>query len=128
MLLLEEVGERPYRIDRQLTQLRLAGALERLAGVVVGDFVGCAEKDGSAPDAEAVIAERLGGRGIPILAGAPVGHGERNRARPARRAGSRRRRRRHRRFLEGAGHVVDATAQRSGRAAMNGRLVAAESR
>lgn len=82
VLFLEEIGERPYRIDRQLTQLRLAGALDRLAGVVLGDFVGCAEKDGGAPDAEAVLAERLAGRGIPVVAGAPVGHGTRNRAMP----------------------------------------------
>ncbi len=82
VLFIEDVGERPYRIDRQLTQLRLAGALDGLAGVVVGDFVGCVEKDGSGPDAEAVIAERLGGLGIPVVAGAPVGHGERNRALP----------------------------------------------
>jgi muramoyltetrapeptide carboxypeptidase len=82
VLLLEDIGERPYRIDRQLTQLRLAGALERLAGVVLGDFVGCVEKDGSGPDAEAVLAERLGARGVPIVAGAPIGHGERNRAVP----------------------------------------------
>ena len=82
VLFLEDVGERPYRIDRQLTQLRLAGALDRLAGVVLGDFVGCVEKDGSGPDAEAVLAERLGARGIPVLAGAPIGHGERNRALP----------------------------------------------
>jgi muramoyltetrapeptide carboxypeptidase len=82
VLLIEEVGERPYRIDRQLTQLRLAGALSNLAGVVVGDLVGCAEKDGSPPDAEAVIVERLGTLGVPILAGAPVGHGKRNRALP----------------------------------------------
>jgi len=82
ILFLEEIGERPYRIDRQLTQLELAGALPRLAGVVVGDFVGCAEKDGSAPDAETVLVERLGRRGIPIVAGAPIGHGSRNRAIP----------------------------------------------
>jgi muramoyltetrapeptide carboxypeptidase len=82
VLLIEEVGERPYRIDRQLTQLRLSGALDRLAGVVVGGLVGCTEKDGSPPEAEAVIAERLGGRGIPVLAGAPIGHGPRNRAVP----------------------------------------------
>jgi len=82
VLFLEDVGERPYRIDRQLTQLRLAGALDRLAGVVLGDFVGCVEKDGTGPDAEAVLAERLGARGIPVLAGAPIGHGERNRALP----------------------------------------------
>ncbi|HEY2748265.1 MAG TPA: LD-carboxypeptidase, partial [Polyangia bacterium] len=82
ILLLEEIGERPYRIDRQLTQLGLARALDGLAGVVLGDFVGCAEKDGSAPDAEAVLAERLAARGIPVVAGAPIGHGARNRALP----------------------------------------------
>jgi muramoyltetrapeptide carboxypeptidase len=82
VLLLEEVGERPYRIDRQLTQLRLAGALARLGGVVLGDFIDCVEKDGSGPDAEAVLAERLGGLGVPVLAGVPVGHGKRNRALP----------------------------------------------
>ncbi|HXU74752.1 MAG TPA: LD-carboxypeptidase [Polyangia bacterium] len=82
VLLLEEIGERPYRIDRQLTQLRLAGVLDRLAGVVLGDFVGCAEKDASPPDAEAVLAERLAGHGIPLLAGAPIGHAARNRAVP----------------------------------------------
>jgi len=82
ILFLEDVGERPYRVDRQLTQLRLAGALDRVAGVVLGDFIGCVEKDGSAPDAEAVITERLAGRGVPIVAGAPIGHGERNRALP----------------------------------------------
>lgn len=82
LLFLEEIGERPYRIDRQLTQLELSGALDGLAGVVLGDFVGCAEKDGSAPDAEAVLVERLGRRGIPIVTGAPIGHASRNHAVP----------------------------------------------
>ena len=82
LLFLEDVGERPYRIDRQLTQLRLSGALDRVAGVVLGDFIGCVEKDGSAPDAATVLAERLAGHGIPVVAGAPIGHGERNRAIP----------------------------------------------
>jgi muramoyltetrapeptide carboxypeptidase len=82
VLFLEEIGERPYRIDRQLTQLELSGALDGLAGVVVGDFIGCAEKDGSAPDAETVLVERLGRRGIPVVTGAPIGHGSRNRAIP----------------------------------------------
>jgi muramoyltetrapeptide carboxypeptidase len=82
LLFLEDVGERPYRLDRQLTQLRLAGALDRVAGVILGDFIGCVEKDGSGPDAEAVLTERLAGRGIPVVAGAPIGHGERNRALP----------------------------------------------
>lgn len=75
ILLLEEVGEQPYRIDRALTQLRLAGALEGVRGVVIGDLEKCEQ-----PTAEAVIVERLGK--VPIVAGAPVGHGQRNRALP----------------------------------------------
>jgi muramoyltetrapeptide carboxypeptidase len=82
VLLLEEVGERPYRVDRQLTQLGLAGALGGLRGVVLGDFVACVEKDGSPPDVEAVVAERFAGLGVPVVAGAPIGHGPRNRAVP----------------------------------------------
>ncbi len=82
VLLLEEVGERPYRIDRALTQLILSGALGGVRGAIIGDLIGCAEADGSAPSAEQVIAERLGRFGIPVVAGAPVGHGERNRALP----------------------------------------------
>jgi muramoyltetrapeptide carboxypeptidase len=82
VLLLEDVGERPYRVDRALTQLELSGAFRRLAGAVLGDFVGCVEKDGSPPTVEEVLRERLGRFGVPILAGAPVGHGRRNRALP----------------------------------------------
>jgi muramoyltetrapeptide carboxypeptidase len=82
VLLLEEVGERPYRIDRALTQLALAGALDQLAGVVIGDLVLCEEKDGSPPNAEEVVLERLSHLGVPVVAGAPIGHGTRNRALP----------------------------------------------
>jgi muramoyltetrapeptide carboxypeptidase len=80
VLLLEEVGEKPYRIDRALTQLELAGALKGVRGVVIGDLQHCEEP--KPPTAEEVIAERLGRLGVPILAGAPVGHGDRNRALP----------------------------------------------
>jgi muramoyltetrapeptide carboxypeptidase len=82
VLLLEEIGERPYRIDRALTQLAEAGGLRGLAGCVVGDLVGCAERDGSPPSALEVIAERLGRLGVPVVAGAPIGHATRNRAVP----------------------------------------------
>ncbi len=80
VLLLEEIGERPYRLDRALTQLLLAGALHRIRAVVVGDLVQCEQAEMPAP--EAVVAERLGALGVPIVAGAPIGHGARNRAVP----------------------------------------------
>ncbi len=78
ILFLEETGERPYRIDRTLTQLQLAGAFDRITGVLLGDLIGCAEKDGSGPSAEEVILERVTHLGVPVLAGAPFGHGVRN--------------------------------------------------
>jgi muramoyltetrapeptide carboxypeptidase len=83
VLLLEEVGERPYRIDRALTHLALAGALDGLRGVVLGDLHRCEEPiTPNSPSADEVVVERLASRGIPIVAGAPIGHGARNRAVP----------------------------------------------
>lgn len=78
ILLLEEVGEAPYRIDRALTQLLLAGLLDQVAGVIVGELTDC-QGVGQALD---VVGERLGSLGVPVLAGAPIGHGGRNRAVP----------------------------------------------
>jgi len=85
ILFLEEVGERPYRIDRLLTHLELAGVFAAVAGVVVGDLVGCeepAESRASSPSAIEVVRERLGRLPIPVALGAHIGHGERNVALP----------------------------------------------
>ncbi len=85
VLLLEEVGERPYRIDRALTQLELAGALVGLRGVVLGDLLKCHEPvtdTHASPTAEEVVTERLARLGVPLLGGMPTGHGKRNRALP----------------------------------------------
>jgi muramoyltetrapeptide carboxypeptidase len=80
VLLLEEVSERPYRIDRSLTQLISAGALAGVRGVVVGALHRCDEPD--MPTPEEVVRERLAPLGVPIVAGAPIGHAARNRAVP----------------------------------------------
>lgn len=69
ILLIEEVDEAPYRIDRMLTQLLRAGALAGLTGVAIGQLTNCGD------DALAVIVERLAGLGVPMLAGLSVGHG-----------------------------------------------------
>jgi muramoyltetrapeptide carboxypeptidase len=45
ILLLEEVDEPPYRIDRMLNQLRLAGILPKMNGIIMGGFTGCVETD-----------------------------------------------------------------------------------
>lgn len=73
ILLIEEVDEAPYRVDRMLTQLRRSGALRGLAGVVVGQFTNCADRwPTSILD---VLGERLYDLGVPVLGGLPIGHG-----------------------------------------------------
>ncbi|MCX5741269.1 MAG: LD-carboxypeptidase [Proteobacteria bacterium] len=80
ILLLEEVGERPYELDRYLTQLALTGALRKPCAFVIGDLDKCEpQTPNDPPDAALrVMIERLSGR--PTAVGAPVGHGSRNEA------------------------------------------------
>jgi muramoyltetrapeptide carboxypeptidase len=73
VLLLEEVDEPPYKVDRMLTHLRRAGALDGVAGIAVGQFTRCAD-DWPVTVAD-VLTERLAGLGVPVLGGLPVGHG-----------------------------------------------------
>ncbi|MFC0533121.1 S66 peptidase family protein [Phytohabitans kaempferiae] len=73
ILLVEDVGEAPYKVDRMLTHLRRAGVLAGLAGVAVGQFTDCA--DGWDVTVAQVLAERLGDLGVPVLGGLPIGHG-----------------------------------------------------
>lgn len=71
VLFLEDVGEPAYRIDRMLTQLIRAGALDGVRAVVVGDWDRC----GPEAEIDAVLRERLGPLGVPVLAGLEFGHG-----------------------------------------------------
>jgi muramoyltetrapeptide carboxypeptidase len=73
VLLVEEVQEPPYKVDRMLTHLRRCGALDGIAGVAVGQFTECA--DGWDTTVVDVLTERLGDLGVPVLGGLPVGHG-----------------------------------------------------
>jgi len=79
VLVLEDVTEAPYRVDRMLTSLRLAGHLGNASALVFGGFDHCAPgADGRTVDD--VIAERTADLGVPVLAAAPFGHGARNEA------------------------------------------------
>ncbi len=86
ILLLEDVGERAYRIDRFLTTLRLHGVFEKVAAVVLGQFIDCFESEGRT--VESVLEATFGDAPFPILRDVPVGHGEANQpvplGRPAR--------------------------------------------
>lgn len=73
ILLIEEVGEHAYRLDRLLSHLKLAGVLAAAAGIAVGGITDTpAMADG--PEAMEVIHDRLGGLGIPVAVGFPFGH------------------------------------------------------
>jgi muramoyltetrapeptide carboxypeptidase len=76
ILAIEEVGERPYRMDRALTHLLASGALRGIRGVVVGQLVACEEPaDGIVgPSAAEVVHERLATLGVPVVTGFPFGH------------------------------------------------------
>lgn len=77
VLLLEDVTERPYRIDRMLTTLEVGGHLAAAAAVVLGDFEQCAPgPDGVTVDE--VLCDRLLPLGVPVVSGLPIGHGLRN--------------------------------------------------
>ena len=77
VLLLEDVGERPYRLDRMWTHLALAGVFRQVRGIVLGDFSGCEDKDADYSSAQ-VLRELAIQAGLPCAAGFPIGHGARN--------------------------------------------------
>jgi muramoyltetrapeptide carboxypeptidase len=73
VLFLEDIGERPYRIHRMLTQLTQAGVLGRVAALVFGEFPGCDEPGGD-PAIRDVLRDFTAGFGGPVLFGFPSGH------------------------------------------------------
>jgi muramoyltetrapeptide carboxypeptidase len=81
ILFLEDCGEAPYRIDRMITQLRLAGKLDRVAGILLGSFRDCEAEEGGY-SSEDVLRDLLSDLGVPVLAGFPAGHGAENWALP----------------------------------------------
>lgn len=70
IVFLEDVGEKPYRIDRMLTQLLLSGSLEHARGVILGSFMNC----GTGNAIETIAAERFSSLPIPVMSGFPSGH------------------------------------------------------
>ena len=77
ILVLEDIGEEPYRIDRMLTHWRIKGVLQDLAGLAFGNFLNCEdqEKDKSQSfSVEEILKERSSDLNIPVIADLPVGH------------------------------------------------------
>jgi muramoyltetrapeptide carboxypeptidase len=74
ILFLEDRGEAPYRLDRMLFQMKLAGCFEGLAGLILGDFIDC----GAPEDVIKIFSGLFQDSEIPILAGLESGHGKQN--------------------------------------------------
>lgn len=74
LLMLEDRGEALYRLDRKITQLRLAGIFERINGLILGEFLDC----GNIEDIWRMIAEQVRMYAFPVVAGLPFGHGGAN--------------------------------------------------
>jgi muramoyltetrapeptide carboxypeptidase len=80
LLFLEDTDEKPYRIERMLTHLKMAGKLDRLSGLVFGDFTRC-EGEGTR-DVRQVIGELFAEAPYPVVMGMAAGHGQENLALP----------------------------------------------
>ncbi|QNI88949.1 LD-carboxypeptidase [Synechococcus sp. ROS8604] len=82
ILVLEDVGEAPYRVDRMLTQWRSSGLLRGLAGVATGRFSWKGEVEPGDFSMDGILEERLSDLGIPLVMNLPLGHGLPNMALP----------------------------------------------
>jgi muramoyltetrapeptide carboxypeptidase len=74
LLVLEDVGEAMYRVDRMLTQLRLSGALAGVRGIIFGHCTECPESDDGERPLDEVLAEVADALEVPCVAGVPIGH------------------------------------------------------
>jgi muramoyltetrapeptide carboxypeptidase len=74
ILMFEDRGEKSYRIDRMLTQMKLAGCFDHIAGLILGSFIDCGEMD----DIFRVVDNIFENESLPILAGFDFGHGRHN--------------------------------------------------
>jgi muramoyltetrapeptide carboxypeptidase len=96
IVVLEDIGEAPYRVDRLLRQMLDSGSIDEAAAIVLGEFSGTTFPDGASWDLEAIVTDALESHGVPLYSGAPIGHGARNRA-----------------FVLGSACVIDGSELRS---------------
>ncbi len=75
VLLLEDVGERPYRLDRMFWQLEQAGAFGNIKGLLLGQFPGCFKDEGEKHFFLRRVRHMFEARGIPVITDLPFGHG-----------------------------------------------------
>jgi muramoyltetrapeptide carboxypeptidase len=74
ILFMEDVDEKPFRIDRMLMQLRHSGALDGVRGIVFGDMKGCSPPFDAGYGLEEVLLQSLAGLDVPVAIGLSSGH------------------------------------------------------
>ena len=78
ILLIEDIAERHYHIDRMIRNLRLSGVLAHLSGLIVGQFSDCEDDALMGESIYETIKEAVADYDYPVLFNAPIGHVERN--------------------------------------------------
>lgn len=78
ILAFEEIGEKPYALDRDLSHLAAAGKLDVAAGFALGSLLGCEDPKRATPSADELVLELLGRYGKPLVTGLPFGHEQPN--------------------------------------------------
>ncbi len=76
ILLIEDINEAPYKIDRMLNQLKLAGELSKLKGLILASFNNCDRKDQNSLSLEEVFLDYFKNASYPVISGFPSGHME----------------------------------------------------
>lgn len=82
ILVLEDISEVPYRIDRTLHQLTQSGVAQDLAGLALGQFVRCEPPAGASYTLRDILLDWAATLGVPVVAELPIGHGADNHAFP----------------------------------------------
>lgn len=77
ILFLEDVGEKPYKIDRYLAHLKQAGVFDQISGLILGDFIDCtADEDEISFHLDEILDEYFSGVSYPVIRNFPYGHGD----------------------------------------------------
>jgi muramoyltetrapeptide carboxypeptidase len=74
LLFIEDIGAKPYQVDRMLMQLKLGGKLDKIKGVVFGEMLDCVQPGGQDYTLQDVIKSIVGDLGVPVAYGFPSGH------------------------------------------------------
>jgi len=77
ILFLEDVGEKPYKIDRYLAHLKQSGIFDQIYGLILGDFIDCtADEDEVSFNLDEILDDYFSGVSYPVIRNFPYGHGD----------------------------------------------------